>query len=1113
MKKKMNWWGLSPTVRKTLLVMKLSLMIILAFSLQLTASVLGQQVTLNNGESLLKSILKDLHEQTGTYFMYNEDDLNASIHVNLDMKNVSLKEALDEICKQTPLEYEIIEDFVVFKKKRSVPENFIAQQEERKIKGLVTDRKGDPLPGVNILIEGQSKGTVTNSDGVYEIPVSHSNVVLVFTFIGFEKQTVVVGERTEINVQLKTEVSELDDVVVTGIFKKSKLSYTGAAVTIDGDELRDMGGRDIITKLSYIDPGLDLIENNELGSDPNNLPEINIRGNANVPNVTELKDNTKALLNTPLVLLDGFETTLVKLYDLNDHEVESITILKDASATAIYGARGANGVIVITSKSPSMGKLRVNYSIDLNIEAPDLTSFNLMNAREKLELEKRVGRWDGNEYYNTLLNNVNAGVDTDWLAQPLRTGVGQTHSLRIDGGDKTFRYSASVRYKNTTGVMKGSERNVLNGSVMFSYFYKNIRFSNNLMIDEQNESNSPFGAFSNFSEMNPYYRIHDENGNLIEKYTVRMPSYLISFGNPLYNGELNTYDKANTFGYTNNFVLEWKIKPSLVLTGKVGITKQKNESDAFKPAEHTDFMTTAYEGDKFFKKGRYDYGTGSFVSYDASVNLRYSNVIKEKHIIYAAMDYNVRQRKGYNYFFQTEGFSNEDFDFLPLALGYLGNVPPSGSESHTRSLGLVANTNYSYDNKYYVDLSLRTDGASQYGSKKRFAPFWALGMGWNMHEEAFLKDNTAINFLKLRFSTGVTGSQNFSAYQAQSTYGYIIDRRYYNWMGATMKEIGNENLKWQQKKNYNLGLETRFFGNRLSVQGDVYIETTEDLVSSINIPLANGFSSYIENVGSMRNKGFEARLSAELIKKSNFRWFVSSSIRYNKNEILEISKALMEAQKELELEGGTNPKLIYKSGHSTRAIWAVRSLGIDPSSGKEAYLDRFGNQTFKWNALDQVDCGIGEPKYKGNFTSNLTYKNLMLGMNFGFLFGGYKYNSTLINKVENVNFNQNVDTRVYSDRWKKPGDIAKFKSIDDNSATQKSSRFVQKERVLTGQNLSLTYRMDRKQLERLLNIETIEHLSLSFNTSDLFYLSNVKRERGTSYPFSRQFSFSLRTTF
>lgn len=294
--------------------------------------------------------------------------------------------------------------------------------------------------------------------------------------------------------------------------------------------------------------------------------------------------------------------------------------------------------------------------------------------------------------------------------------------------------------------------------------------------------------------------------------------------------------------------------------------------------------------------------------------------------------------------------------------------------------------------------------------------------------------------------------------------------------------------------------------------GDFYIETTKDLVSSVDIPMANGFTSYIENIGKMRNRGYELKATVFVVRNSDreLSWSVTGGLIHNENKILEVSEALQDAQKDLEADQGANPNMLYKTGYSTNTIWVVRSLGIDPSTSRELYLDRFGEPTFTWDSRDLTACGVAEPKYQGNLSTMFRYKGFSANLSFGYRFGGQLYNSTLIEKVENTDFRENVDARVYKGRWQKAGDIAAFKGLHLKDKTSKTSRFVENERVFNCQSVTLQYLFDSPRLKKIVGME---NLTLNVSTSDLFYISSVKRERGTAYPFSRQFSFSLSATF
>lgn len=1102
-------------------IMKLCFLFVFWGMLSATAKTIAQEqvISLNLKNVTYLELFNELHRQTGVRFLYSSDQLENLSRIDVVADRKKVREILEDALKETSLTCVFEEDMVMLRERQQ------QQISKLSVKGLVTDTRKQPLPGVTVMIKGTSLGTVTDAEGHYVLTIpQRDELVLVFSFVGMNSREVTYKGEKELNVELEEKIAEMDEVVVTGIFQKSQASFTGSATTVTAKELQQFGNRNLLQSLHNIDPSINIIENNAFGSNPNRLPEVQIRGNSSIPNVDELKDQTRVDLNTPLIVLDGFETTLQKLIDINENEVETLTILKDASATAIYGSRGANGVIVITTKKPAMGQLRVSYKGDVNIEIPDLTGYDLLEAREKLELEKRVGLyskpsnpdqdWRLQRYYSYLLDEVNSGVNTYWLSKPLQTSVGQRHALKVEGGDKSFRYSASLQWNDIRGVMKESYRKTFNGAIQLSYYWKNLKFSNNLMISAGKRQESPYGDFSEYAKMNPYWRTHDENGKILKRlgnsgesdYAFRWSRLPV---NPLYNATLNTYDRGNNTDITNNFMLEWKVLETLDLRGRFGITKNTDETRVFKPADHTDFAD--YSEDDMFRKGTYAYGISNSFSYEGSLNLAYHQSFG-KHLLVAGVDVNLREGRSRSSSFKAEGFTNENFDDISSALQYEKNGKPSGAESTVRSVGFTGNVNYTYDNRYFADLSGRMDGSSQFGSNKRFAPFWAVGIGWNMHNESFLKEVSWVNMLKLRFSVGTSGSQHFNAYQAIQTYRYFLDDKYYAWNGSSLIAMGNPDLKWQQKRDYNIGLDVKLWDNRITIGGDFYIAKTNDLISTLTLPAANGFTTYIENIGSLKNTGYELRLSAYVLRKDQMSWSVSLAGIHNKNKIVEVSQALLDAQNAIESEDLVNPNVQFRPGYSSNTIWTVRSAGIDPGTGKEVFISRDGNRTYNWSASDIVATGVSDPKLEGNISSMFRYKGLSLNVSFGYRFGGQIYNSTLANKVEvsKTAIGWNVDARVFHDRWKNIGDQASFKGLDDFTPTNKTSRFVQDETTFRCQNMTLQYELKSQALNKLLGID---YCLFSASTSDLFYISTVKRERGTSYPFSRQFSLGVNVVF
>jgi len=1102
-------------VAKILLVMKLIIVLLTTGILQVSASTYGQHVTLKKKNATLVSIFKEIRKQTGYDFIYSDRMLENAELIDLDFNTVPVEEALKRAFINQPFIYEIEKKIIIVKPR---PVN---NQQQRVVTGKVTDDKGETLVGVTVKSQKTNAVASTDKNGKYVIKVGDNTDVLIFSYLGYETSKLPISNKELINVQLKSSVSELNNVVIsTGIFKKVDQSFTGASTTVSAKELETFGNRNLITSLRNVDPSFNIIERNSFGSDPNRIPEIQIRGNSSLPNVNDLQNESRVALNTPLIILDGFQSSLQKLLDMNANEVESLTILKDASATAIYGSRGANGVVVITTKAPKEGKLRVTYRGDLNIETPDLSDYNLLHAKEKLALENTMGLYNGERpeydiplkrYYSFLLTDVNSGVDTYWLSKPLNTGVGQRHNLRLEGGDRTFRYSASMQVNDIKGVMIGSKRKNYNGTINLAYTYNKIKFSNSLMIGEGSSANSSYGNFSDYVKLNPYWKAYDENGQVIKLLgnpgnTDYVSRWSTLPTNPLYNATLNTFDKSSSSEVTNNTSVEWQINPDLVMRGRFGITKYEVKNDKFRPAEHTAFAN--YGDADIFRKGDYNYSVGSRLSYDGSVNLGYSKTFGGKHTVFGGMDYNMRQNQFSDYGFLAEGFTNSNFDFISMAQQYAKDGRPTGSEGLTRSIGVTGNANYIYDNRYFVDGSFRIDGSSQFGNNKRFAPFWSVGAGWNIHNEEFFKNLKVINRLKLRGSVGPTGSQNFSAYQALSSYRYYTDDRYINSNGAYLIGLGNEDLKWQQTMKYDVGIDAEFLDRRLKLTADYYIQKTNDLVSSVNLPASNGFTSYVENIGKMNNRGFELKTTAFFVRNSAVTWSVTMAMMHNENKIVKISQALKDAQIAIENSTGATPSTLFKEGYSSNTIWVVPSLGIDPSTGKELYLAKDGQHTYTWNPANLAAVGSTDPKIMGNISSMVRYKDLSLNVAFGYRAGGQLYNQTLINKVENADYTYNVDARVYNDRWRAPGDIVEFKSLMVTQATNKTSRFVKNENTINCQNINLQY--NNGYLSKKMGVEA---LSISLNVADAFYFSTVKQERGTQYPFSRQFSLSINTTF
>lgn len=400
---------------------------------------------------------------------------------------------------------------------------------EKSIFGIVMDEFGNPLPGAHVkevgLEEGQSISSVaTDINGYFSLTVHGFTKQLEISFIGFDTKLVQLTEESSYKIEMTPSRETLDEVVVTGVFTRRANTFTGAVTSVKGEELRRVGNQNVLQSLKNIDPSFIQIENLSSGSNPNALPDFTMRGSSTVASVQgEYASNP----NQPLFILDGFEADLSRILDLYMSLVESLTTLKDATAKAIYGAKAANGVVVIETKRPESGRMRISYTGSLSVEAPDLTSYQLANAKEKLEIERMAGLFSSSnavsqieldKTYNNKLLEVLAGSNTDWLAQPVRTGVGQKHSFYLEGGDNDMLYGVDLSYNNIEGVLKGSNRTNYSGGITLSYRVNKLSFRNKLLIDNNISNESLWGTFSSYSVMNPYSRIHDENGQIIKSY-------------------------------------------------------------------------------------------------------------------------------------------------------------------------------------------------------------------------------------------------------------------------------------------------------------------------------------------------------------------------------------------------------------------------------------------------------------------------------------------------------------------------------------------------------------------------------------------------------------------
>lgn len=1082
-------------------------------------------VTISVKDMPLKEILYEISNQTGIGFMYRGGtDEVFSTKLSLSVSNERVESALTTLFNGTNFTFNINgETITILYQKKA---------EKKIIKGKVKDDRGSNMGGVYVYIKGTKKGTVTNDLGDFNLEIDVENPVLVFSYVGMITQELIYSGQKDINIVLKEAALDIDQVVVTGIFTRRAESFTGSSQSFTKGNIEKIGNQNLFQSLKNLDPSLFILDNFQNGSNPNALPDIQLRGISTFPR-EDIAIN-QAGVNMPLFILDGFEARPERIFDMDMNRIERITILKDASAKAIYGSKAANGVIVIETKRFSGEKARVTYSANLDLEMPDLTSYNLTNSIEKLQVEvyEDVYRPLGadsfvkiQELYNKRLKLALEGLDTYWLSKPLKVGVRQKHAVSFELGEKNLRAVVDLAFNDSKGVMKGSTRSTVSGDVNLSYVVDKVTFRNIMSFSSNKNSDSPYGSFDQYAKMNPYWRATDADGNVL-RYVEEIENQN-PIPNPMYDAVLNTKLTRSYINFTNNLYAEVDLSNDLKITTRIGVDVKRSGSDTYYPVQHSRFIN--YSQDDYLRRGSYDIGYESSSDISGDLNLQY-NKITGVHTIFANAGTNLRENK-YNYLlYRTEGFPSDRLENVIFARQYAANSKPNGYSSIAREFGLLAVGGYTFDNRYVTDFTVRANASSLFGSESLWATFWSFGLGWNLHREKFMKDINKLTNLKIRGSVGTSGNQNFVNNGSVSYYSYVTDRYYDSQIGVLLKSMANPNLQWEKSIDYNIGMDLNY--GRFSFNLDFYRRITHDLVADIDIVPSIGFDTVKDNLGEILNKGVEAKFSYTVLRTDNAFININGAIASNDNRITKISDQMRQfndRQNSLASDPRYNkPVLRYIDGMPLNAIWAVRSLGIDPSTGDEMYIDRNGVPTYTWNASDMVMAGVSTPKFNGIL--GLTGESRGLGFNIvlRFLGGGQIYNQTLVDRVENIDPIYNVDKRVLSGRWKTEGQQALFKRLGSvyvpedalqsalgytegtvKAATQATTRFVQDRNELTLSSISVYYEFKEKTVKKA----RLSRLRVGAYMNDAHTFSTVGIERGTFYPFARTLTFNLIATF
>lgn len=1096
---------------KLLITMRVTALLLLLSFTQLSASVTAQKVSIHLKNASVREVFEQIKIQTGVEFMFSNNDVEHVKRKNFQLENVDIRAVMSECLRDTDLEFELTDNVIIVKRtvvQPTSPQKIVLQ-------GKVKDKKGESLPGVTVLIKGTALGTVTDERGDFSVAVPEpQGVVLVFSFVGMKPKEFVYKGEEHISVVLEEDMNEMEEVVVTGIFERPTESFTGSVSTYREKELKMVGSQSVLQSLKTLDPTFHVIENNQYGSDPNRMPDIEIRGKTSV---VGLKEQYQTDPNQPLFILDGFEVSLQTISDLNMERVASVTILKDAASTAIYGSRAANGVVVIETKKPEPGRLQVKYTGDVMVAIPDLTDYNMMNAEEKLRFEWESEYYKQSNYdptnvvawlnlYNERKALVESGVNTYWLSEPLQTGITHKHHLGIEGGDEAMRYGLGVSYNGTDGVMKNSGRDVLSLNIDLLYRKGKFNFSNKFTLDYLESDNAP-ESFATYVNTNPYYTKETGMASPWLEYR-RVGSSTLKVVNPLYNAGLNYLDGTKSVSIRDNVLLEYRILDELKAKGRISFKKSVEKGEIFTSPFHTNFADKVAT-----ERGEYRKTTTDLWGYDGDITFTYGKLFAEKHRLNVVAGWNFSSSKNISDAFVAVGFPDDEVRNPAFSNRYPENNKPKYSESLRRSTSMYMNVGYSYANRYQMDANYRRDGSSVFGTNRRFTDTWSVGVSWNIHNEGFM-GNWA-DLMKLRFSVGNPGNQNFSSYNSFHTYILNTDLQNLFGVGSMVYAFGNPDLKWQKTMDYNLGADIALLNNRIRLNVDIYWKNTDPLVVSVARPSSVGMEDFITNLGAQQTKGVSGVLTFAPVYKleQGINWTISLNGRHQKSEYRKIGNSLDLLNNSLRDEGLRR----YRDGGSYSDLWAVRSGGIDPATGDEIFIKKNGTYTFTYDPADEVVVGNTEAKLEGVIGTNFYYKGLTVSAYFRYRLGADVMNNALYSKVEKIsrsNITNNQDKRALYDRWQNPGDHAQFRKLkiksDKADSYPLTSRFVQRENTISGESFSVGYEFGKKVwLQKV----RLNNLSLRLTMNDIFRASTIKAERGIDYPFARNISFTVNMNF
>lgn len=1082
---------------KTFRIMRITIFLFLVSILQTLANNTYSQVTklsLDISATKLVDVLDEIEEQSEFYFLFNEKLINTNREVSINVKNERINEILDEIFKGTDVIYTIADRKII------LAPSYLSESElqQRSISGTVTDEVGQPLPGVTVLIKGTTNGTVTNSDGSYSLTNIPEDATLVFSFVGMITQKIEVGVQTTIDIKMVVDAIGIEEVVAIGYGTMKKSDLTGSVSQVKSEDIAAYPSGGLLQSLQGRAAGVQIQSNN--GGEPGASIKVRIRGATSINSSSE-----------PLYVVDGFPGATMP----PPEDIESVEVLKDASATAIYGSRGANGVILITSKQGKEGKTK----IELN------TSYSLQTEIRRLDL---LNKDEFTDYINEVnpgyFLNALVGPGTDWQDEVLRTGNIQNHQLSFSGGDKNLKYYVSGILYDQDGILKNSgyQRYSLTSNLNIKAtekfdvglnLYAGRTVSEGIPTQQIRQSS---GVIAAAYQAAPTLPIYDENGNYAVS-TLADPS-----DNPA--AIMNEYREENLSDILQaNFFGEYKLLPELAFRVMLGanVRNGRNGSYASSKLVGNDSGKATMSTSK-----NTDIINENYLTYNKKLGV---------HELGLMGGYSYQSSKWEGLSALNRNFLTDAFLWWDLAGGSDFSVPSSylGKSELSSFYGRI---NYKLSDKYLITLNARYDGSSRFAKNNKWAFFPSGAIAWNVAEESFMDNVPQISQLKLRGSYGVTGNQAIGAYQSLAKLTSVHSIQNSAVVNAIVPQsVANDNLTWESTEQTDIGLDLGLFDQKIYLVMDYYYKKTTDLLFNMPLPEYSGYGSMLKNIGSLQNQGIEITLSTQNINRE-LKWTTDFNFSLNRNKVLELPDGediLYGIGTFIELEY-TN---ILREGEPVGVFYGNVYDGViqegenilpgnfEQYAGGEKYKDIDGDKEI--TGADRTIIGDPNPDFIWGINNTLEYKGFDMNIFIQGSQGNDIFSMTLA-ELEQLKGNSNVTTEALK-RWSPTNTDTDVPKASAGRSLRSSSRWIFDGSFARLKNISLGYNLPKSIIRPI----GLENARIYFSGQNILTLTkfrgydpevnynsegttNSNRNLGydfASYPNAKSYTMGLKLTF